>query len=601
MIENLRKKAEAKPKYPLAYLIPLIAVLAIIPLIVHMYKYDTGLTKYNTYQGPSTTYDFFLHSKMIWLYVTLAVAVFILAYMVFSVEIKATFTKQLIPLLVYCGLTFISALTSIDRTYSFSGIFEQFESVWLLMGYGLLVYYAFFVLNSEIAIRRVMRWFVAGMIAMGAIGLAQALSHDPFTYGWYQKLFILPSGITQKLTFNFEKGRVYLSLYNPNYVGFYVALVVPILIALLLNTKKVLFRIGYGVLALVMLFCLFASQSRAGIIALIISCFIMLLCMRRVFIKNWISTTIIIAMVAVVFIVVNIMNQGILIDRMKSMFTTAPETHALESVITKDDVAITYNKETLHISATQDADDNDVFTLKDGNGKDVAFTEGDATNNVANQITDPRFPFTFSSVRSNSFNGFSMQIETKTWYFSNLLKTGDTSYYTKGPGASLFKLTTQEKSLKFLEEHYHFANMRGYIWARTLPLLKKYFFLGSGPDTFTIAFPNDDLVGKYNSGHDNENITRPHCMYLQIAVQTGVPSLIAFLAFFGWYVVSSLRLYWKQNYDSYIAKIGVAVLASVIGYLILACTNDSCIAVSPIFWVIAGMGLGINHVLKKEA
>ena len=76
-----------------------------------------------------------------------------------------------------------------------------------------------------------------------------------------------------------------------------------------------------------------------------------------------------------------------------------------------------------------------------------------------------------------------------------------------------------EKSLKFLEEHYHFANMRGYIWARTLPLLKNTFSRLRSR-YFTIAFPNDDFVGLYNSGHDQEIISRPHCMYLQIAVQT---------------------------------------------------------------------------------
>ena len=180
------------------------------------------------------------------------------------------------------------------------------------------------------------------------------------------------------------------------------------------------------------------------------------------------------------------------------------------------------------------------------------------------------------------------------------MKKGDSKYYVKGLGNAFFQLKTQKKGIAFLEEHYHFANMRGYIWARTLPLLKKYFFLGSGPDTFIIAFPNDDLVGLYNSGHDGEIITRPHCMYLQIAAQTGVPSLLAFLIFWGWYMIGSIKLYWKQQYDGILPKIGVAILASVIGYLILGLTNDSCIAVSPIFFALGGMGLGINYHLTKE-
>ena len=152
----------------------------------------------------------------------------------------------------------------------------------------------------------------------------------------------------------------------------------------------------------------------------------------------------------------------------------------------------------------------------------------------------------------------------------------------------------------FAKKYGHLASGRGYIWDRTLPLLKKYFWLGSGPDTFAIAFPNGDLVSMNNFGYGNQLMTKPHCMYLQIAVQTGVPSLIALLIFWGWYIVSSFRLYWKNSFEGYLSKFGVAILASVIGYLIMGLTNDSSITVAPIFFVLTGMGLGINHVLKSE-
>ena len=47
-------------------------------------------------------------------------------------------------------------------------------------------------------------------------------------------------------------------------------------------------------------------------------------------------------------------------------------------------------------------------------------------------------------------------------------------------------------------------------------------------------------------------------------------------------------------------KVGVAILASSIGYMILALTNDSCVATSPIFFALIGIGLGINHKLKQD-
>ena len=104
----------------------------------------------------------------------------------------------------------------------------------------------------------------------------------------------------------------------------------------------------------------------------------------------------------------------------------------------------------------------------------------------------------------------------------------------------------------------------------------------------------------YNSGHANEIITKPHNMYLQVGVQTGVPSLIALLIFFGWYLVTCLRLYWKNDYTNYLSVIGVGIFTSVIGYLILCLTNDSCIAVSPIFYALIGMGMGINYKISTD-
>lgn len=595
--------SKKEKKYPLPFLLPLIAVLAFIPLIVHLYEYDTGLTQYDWFQGPSQTKDFFLHAKMIWLLITFAVTLFIMAYMIFSAEIKPLWDKSLLPIIIYGVLSFLSACTSINSRYSFTGIYEQFEPVWILMGYCLILYYAFYILNTEQAIKRLMRFFVAGIVLACIVGLFQAFKHDLLGYRFIQQ-FVVPKNIIGKVTFNFEAGRTYLALYNPNYVGFYVAMIVPVLVALLFHAQKILFKIGYGVLAIVMLWILFASQSRSGIIALAVSMVVMMLCMRKVIFKNWFVALLAIVLVIGAFIGVNIMNQGVLIDRMKTMFTTEPETHALESIVTKEDVAITYNGHTFHISATQDENSNDVFKVIDENGQNISYTKATA-DNPDNVVTDQRFPFTFASVRADNFTGFLVKINDtsgeKTWYFSNLMKEGDSEYYVKGLGNAFFQLKTHKKGVKFLEEHYHFANKRGYIWARTLPLLKKYFFLGSGPDTFTMAFPNDDLVGLYNSGHDNEIISRPHCMYLQIGVQTGVPSLIAFLVFFGWYILSSLRLYWKADYSSYLPKIGVAALGSVISYLILGITNDSCVAVAPIFFVLAGLGLGINYRLKKSA
>ena len=82
-------------KYPMLYLIPLIAVLAVIPALLYECDVNTGLTKYNWYTGSQTTIDFFLYVKAIWLYVTFGVMLFLTFYMVFSEEKRYHYIKRL--------------------------------------------------------------------------------------------------------------------------------------------------------------------------------------------------------------------------------------------------------------------------------------------------------------------------------------------------------------------------------------------------------------------------------------------------------------------------------------------------------------------------
>lgn len=599
-----KRKNSSQKKYTLVYLLPLIMILAVIPLFMRQYRFNTGLTQYDWFQGAGNTSDLFLHVKMVWSYAMFITMLCFMIYMVFSEEIKPIWDRILIPILVYGGLTFLSALFSINRHYSFVGIYEQFEPVWMHLGYLILIYYAFFVLYQESAVKRLMPWFVAGITVITVYGLLQAVGLEPLSTKLLQSLVLTDKKQVGKIKFAFEEGRTFLSLYNPNYVGGYVVMTVPVLIALLMHTHKLVLRIFYGILAACLVFVLFASQSRAGILVLAAVFLVMLLCMRKVFFRYWKLTAGIILMAVAGFIVINVMNQNVLWNRMQSMFSSSPQEYALEYIEADQDVVFGYKGNEIHFTDDYDeATDTTTFHVVDGDGKEVA---SNLRSDNVYEITDERFPFTYAECEGEDFKGFYVEIPrtgtgndllgpTRQWRFSNRYKSGDDSYYIKGAGSSFFHIRKYERGDGFLEKNYLLANKRGYIWARTLPLLKKYPLLGSGPDTFVIAFPNDDLVGQYNSGHDVEVITRPHCMYLQIAALTGIPSLIAFLVFFGWYLVRSLRLYWKQSYDSYMAKMGVAVMISVLGYLILGLTNDSCVATSTIFFAIVGMGLGINR------
>lgn len=613
--KNKRKQPQKEEKFPIGLLLPIIAFLAIIPLITMMHDYDTNLGQFEWFTSYASMTDFFLYFKMFWIILTSVYLIFCLIYIFFAEEKNPIWAKQLIPIAIYCGISLISAIASKYSYFSFHGIFEQFESVWVLLSYGLMVYYSFYIMQNELALKRAMNWFLIGIAIMSFIGLTQVFRHDLFRTTFGQKLITPSSYSGGPLEFSFELGRPYMTLYNPNYVGFYVALTIPVVLTILMAVKKIWIRIASAFLLAALLLILFASQSRAGILALLVSLFLMFLCMRKVFIKNWKIGLGGIIVILAAFFLVNSMNDNVLLNRLQGMFTTTEEYYPLKEIATNDDdVTVTYqtaerNKETngkitkddkLVIKMLQDDNGSDYFDLKDGNGKKLGLILGE--DGVTNTIDDPRFStFSIAVNRDDSFQGFVLTIDGYAWYLSNLMnKDGQKGYYCRGGAGAMMKLAKITDSVSYLDKHYKLANMRGYIWDRTIPLLKKYFFLGSGPDTFIIAFPNNDLVGMYNSGHLNEIITKPHCMYLQVGVQTGVISLIALLVFLGWYLIDSLIIFWRCHYSEYMTFIGVGIFGSVIGYLILSLTNDSCVALSPIFYTLIGIGLGINYKIRKE-
>lgn len=146
----------------------------------------------------------------------------------------------------------------------------------------------------------------------------------------------------------------------------------------------------------------------------------------------------------------------------------------------------------------------------------------------------------------------------------------------------------------------HFGDKRGYIWSRTIPLLKDFIVTGSGPSTFTMIFPNNDYIGKTNMNYDGVTVTKPHNMYLQIWTQTGLLSLIAFLLLFAWYFVKGLRLYWNRQLVTVPEKMGMAFMTALFGYMVTGIANDSTVAVAPVFWGMLGLGMAVNRMVVKE-
>jgi hypothetical protein len=293
-------------------------------------------------------------------------------------------------------------------------------------------------------------------------------------------------------------------------------------------------------------------------------------------------------------LIYNNVKDNIVYHKLNNLINMPQTEYNLTDIQTKDDeLVIVYNKNELHIQFVVGSNNNKIgFSFRDQNGQTVASSLDPAQEGVYT-IQDEHFPgFVVSAIVYSDILGFSVMIDGKEWMFTNQT---DGTYYYLNLYQKWDKIIKAESAFNGYDS---FASSRGYLWSRTIPLLKKYIVLGSGADTFVIAFPQQDYVGLHNAGYEGQINTKPHNMYLQMGVQTGVLSLIAFLIFYGMYFISSIRLYFRGRFQSFFAQIGVGVFIGTFGYMIAGLANDSTVAVAPVFWTLMGLGIAINHKVK---
>lgn len=579
-------------------LIPIIFVLAILPFITKLKEYQAHLSNFSWFTYNDSYSDFFLYYKQMFFLIAVFIMAAIVLYKAYSDKKNIVYSHILIPLAAYAVLALLSSIVSKYRQYSFRGIHEHFESVFVLLGYCLVVYYCLQIIKTEEDVRLIVNCFVISILVMGLLGLTQYTGKDFFATDLGLKM-ILPRGhwaTRDSIQFNFEKGRVYLSFYNPNYVGSYAAMTASFLIVLAALTRKKKNMIPVYLLAAAGIFIsLLGSGSKTGLIALAVAGIFALIVLIKYLAKYFYLAIPMILLLVSVVILYNKANDNILFSRIKQATVFTKSEPALKDIVTADDeVIINYNDTPLHLQYLVEDNYGDII-VKDDNGGLVNMELSEDNNEFI--IRDERFPgFKLGITYYDDKIFFYVTINNHNWYFTN--QTPDGSYYYLNYYGKIDKIIPAPHAVFSGYERY--ASGRGYIWSRTLPLLKDHILLGSGADTFMLKFPHQDYVNLHNYGYGEQLMTKPHNLYLQMGVQTGVLSLIAFLIFYGMYFISSIRLYIKGKFKSYYSQVGIAILVSTISYMVLGLANDSSITVAPVFWTLIGLGIAVNRLAEPS-
>ncbi len=597
-------KKENKTEW--VFMLPVFILLVLMPLMVHAHVYQaTADVRVYGGEGEQTAIEFISYYKSV---VLLTGAGIMLALLVFRWLLdgktvhgagrekgKKTQIAVWCALFIYALFVLLSACFSRYKEYAFHGMDGMYESVWVALAYCLTAAYTYWILEEESKIHKLLTIFKIGMTLLCAYGVIELLFGNPI--GWEGSKYLL---FTQEQLANYGDNRetslqsLTLTFYNSNYVSSLLALALPISFMAVFMEEKKGNKIWFGILFFLEWVLLIGSKARSGLPAVLLSFIVVGFFLRRRIKKQkkWIFAGL--AVLIIGYLAMEIPGGFSYSKRFAALLPGKEEKAPLERIETlADSVEITYGGNTLSL-IYKGWDKEEPFTAT-CEGETVAYTKKDEIWSTK----DARFTeIQLAATGNEQIDYFDVGIEGLGWRFIDLGEPE--GYYYINPARYMVKM---EKALKaFPSKYWRFGSGRGYIWGKALPLMKEHLFLGSGPDTFYMVYPWNDYVDQASVMAKEKVIKRPHSMYLQMGIQTGGISLLAFLVFAGGYLASSVRLYGKKKAEAFTGTelLGMGVFAGVLGYLIVGLVNDSMIGIAQFFWCFIGAGLAINRIVEKN-
>lgn len=558
----------------------------VLPCIVRLFLVKTEYGTYPWFPSLSEWGDLFLYGKRAVFFAVCILALLLLADAAIIRRKRFEISKSWLLLAGYGVFALFSAVFSRYRQISFGGGIEQFESVYVLLGYGILCFYSFYLVRTGQKYQVLLTTAAAGALLPGMIGVLQFAGFDLLGTELMKSL-IVPGALSaykESLSFlSSSENRVYMTLYNSNYVGTYVCLLFPICIGVAHNAGQKWVRAMSTVAAAFLAICLIGSRSRAGMVSLA-AAFLIILPYVKIQ-KGRHRAWFLMAATAGMALAACILG-----------FATKKEINPrlTEMSVAKDGVHMVYEDYELYIGYSQ-AEEGIVPVFRDKTGAQP-MCEFDVDNEVYVIIDERLENIQIGAYLEEDIPYIVVYDGDYQWVFADMDGDGTLCYMTAyGKEDEIVKAETA------LPEAFDgLFTYRGYIWSRTLPLLKKHLLLGSGPDTFAVVFPQNDYVRRSAAerGFFTEILTKPHSMYLQWALQTGVLSFVCVMLFLcGVLRIGFRALSETGGLDKQPAQIDEAayikyLLISVLAYLFVGICNDSCIATAPVFWMAVGMLAG---------
>lgn len=594
----MNEKNAKENKVQMKMIWPIVFLFTAFLFLIRFKVFKSGLVGLYWYTGNEIATDIYSMFKMQTFLVATALGIVLLVVSISLDGFQIHKHKVYIPMMIYCVFVLLSYFFSEYKQVAIIGFVDHIEGTVALMGYMAILFYAMNAITDERQVQVIFNCFAVTCTLLGIWGVLQLRGVDldslpqwvyvPSKYLGHVDLGAKRSADTVRWFFG-----------NQNHTSFFIIMPICIFAMTSIFMENMKKKLLFAVLTGFMLFNLWQAYSLGGMVSVVGAAVFGAMVLGIANLKKMGKSIAILAVFAVISVLLSL---PAVLGEVKSANAYSEGFGIIKTAFADDTVSETTQPEQLKIDyvKTEGANvtfsfvGNEVTVITDGTEvTDVVDAQGQALGR-SNRFMN------VASRRDDESNTTYVDVTTASFVWNFALYEGE-MYYIAPTGTGI-KLKEIE-SFGF-KNNQGFATYRGYIWSRTLPLLKDTLFIGHGADTFPIYFPQDDYAGRYNIGYLNNDISimvdKPHSMYLGTAVNTGVISLIALLAVYCTYLWESLKIYRKCVFKDYKHYMGLGIFIAIVGIMIDGLINDSMVSIMPIVYCLMGIGFALNRMIKNE-
>ena len=500
---------------------------------------------------------------------------------------------------VYLLFVLLSNILSRHTELALWGAHDRREGLFVQLAYMTVFLAALFYVKEERQVRVLLTGFLVSSLIMGIIGFSQFIDRDFFATSLAFRL-VVPSNLAVYMEIprlNPVFDIAYGTSFNPNTFGLITAMLLPVMFGAAIAFRGYLWRGLFLLAGFFMIMGIISSRSVGGFIGAgtAITVIIITLAARWLFLRQ--KRTFSLKTLAVLlsgFIIVLgagvalrqpiYQNLSFTINRITAIFEP-PDVRLPEFVfdgnrLTMTDLGVTY-----HITFPVTAGIPEINT-DEGLPIEPLVEREEGTPLLSYTYTVPNFG-----------NVTILRHGDVYMYRDILMEMSEGRLYLRLLDGELIDPNEPVPSFGF-EGWETWGSNRGFIFARTIPLLPQFWLIGSGSDTFALQFPNHDVISRVRYFGSPIVIDKAHNLYLQTAVTTGLISVFALIGLFGYFILTT---FWSlarrsEQEEPSIFWLRLGILASVSAFSVSSLSTDSTVSSTPMFWIIIGIGYALNRL-----